>query len=85
MADRVDEIIASGGGTHNKSIMSWLASRLNPTPIRITDDIGVSGPAKEAQAFSLLAAATLDGVPSNMPAATGASHSVVLGSITPKP
>ncbi len=56
VADRVDEIIASGGGTHNKSIMNWLASRLNPTPIHITDDIGVSGPAKEALAFAPLAA-----------------------------
>jgi anhydro-N-acetylmuramic acid kinase len=85
VTDRVDELIASGGGTHNKSIMNWLASRLDPTPIRIADDVGVFGPAKEALAFALLAAATLDGVPSNIPSVTGASRSVILGSITPAP
>jgi anhydro-N-acetylmuramic acid kinase len=41
--------------------------------------------AKEAVAFALLAAATLGGLPSNVPSATGARRSVVLGSITPKP
>jgi anhydro-N-acetylmuramic acid kinase len=85
VAERVDEVIASGGGTRNKSIMNWLASKLNPTPIRLTDDSGISGASKEAMAFALLAAATLDGIPSNIPSVTGASRAVVLGSITPKP
>ena len=31
------------------------------------------------------AAATLDGIPSNVPAVTGARQAVILGSITPKP
>ena len=35
--------------------------------------------------FALLAAATLDGLPSNVPRATGARRPVVLGSITPRP
>jgi anhydro-N-acetylmuramic acid kinase len=85
VAQRVDEVIASGGGTQNKSIMNWLASKMKPTPIRLTDDAGVSGAAKEALAFALLAAATLDGIPSNIPSVTGASRAVVLGSITSKP
>lgn len=41
--------------------------------------------AREALAFALLGAATLDGEPSNVPSATGANRRVVLGSITPKP
>jgi len=84
-AKQIDEVIASGGGTQNKSIMTWLASKLRPAQIKLTDDSGVRGDAKEAVAFALLAAATLDGVPSNVPSVTGAAHPVVLGCITPKP
>jgi anhydro-N-acetylmuramic acid kinase len=50
-----------------------------------TGELGVPPDAKEALAFALLAAATLDGVPSNVPSVTGAKRAVVLGSITPKP
>jgi anhydro-N-acetylmuramic acid kinase len=53
--------------------------------LRTTDDLGVPGQAKEAIAFALLGAATLDGIPTNVPSCTGASRPVVLGSITPKP
>ena len=50
-----------------------------------TDDFHVPSEAKEAIAFALLGAATLDGLPSNVPSVTGAKRAVVLGSITPKP
>jgi anhydro-N-acetylmuramic acid kinase len=53
--------------------------------LRTTDELGVPGDAKEAIAFALLSAATLDRVPANVPAATGAKQRVILGSITPKP
>jgi len=43
------------------------------------------GVAKEAIAFALLGAATLDRIPSNVPSATGAKWAVVQGSLTPKP
>jgi anhydro-N-acetylmuramic acid kinase len=54
-------------------------------PIRTPDEFGVPSQAKEAIAFALLAAATLEGVPSNVPSVTGAKRAVVLGSITPRP
>ena len=53
--------------------------------ILTTDDLGVPAEAKEAIAFALLGAATLDGVPSNVPSCTGAKRRVILGSITPRP
>ena len=78
---RADELIVSGGGCDNQQIMRLL--RAAPFPVIRSDDLGVPSSAKEAIAFALLGAATLDGTPSNVPAATGAARAVVLGSITP--
>ncbi len=80
-----DEIIVSGGGTKNRMMMSFLRRQLADIPLKTTDELGVPSEAKEALAFALLGAATLDGEPGNVPAATGARQRVVLGSITPKP
>jgi anhydro-N-acetylmuramic acid kinase len=79
-----DEVIASGGGVRNKVIMSFLRNQMPGVPIRTTDELGIPSEAKEAIAFALLGAATLDGEPSNVPAATGARRRVVLGSVTPR-
>ncbi len=78
-----DELIVSGGGCRNASILGFLKA----TPgmvVRTTDEYGLPAEAKEAVAFAILAAATLDGVPSNIPNVTGARRSVLLGSITPR-
>lgn len=80
-----DEVLASGGGTHNQAMIAGLRALLDPIPLRMLDDVGVSGAAKEALAFALLGAATLDHEPSNIPSVTGAKRRVVLGSITPQP
>jgi anhydro-N-acetylmuramic acid kinase len=79
------EVVASGGGIHNQAIMGWLTSELGSRVIiRRTDVLGIPAEAKEAIAFALLGAATLDGEPSNVPSVTGASKRMVLGSITPR-
>jgi anhydro-N-acetylmuramic acid kinase len=80
-----DELIVSGGGVHNQTMMSMLRQPLGDMPVLTTDELGVPSEAKEAIAFALLGAATLDNLPSNVPAATGARRPVVLGSITPRP
>ena len=80
------QIIASGGGTRNHALMSQLRHRLPPSAQLLGDEaLGFPSSAKEAIAFALLGAATLDGLPGNVPSATGAARAVVLGSITPKP
>jgi anhydro-N-acetylmuramic acid kinase len=81
---RPDEIIASGGGVENPRLTREIAAHTK-LPVHRADAFGVDPQAKEALAFALLAAATLDGEPSNVPSVTGAKRSVVLGSITPKP
>ena len=79
-----DELIVSGGGTRNATLMGYLRRQLPGVPVKTSDELGVPSELKEAIAFALLAAATLDGEPSNVPAATGARRRVVLGSVTPK-
>jgi anhydro-N-acetylmuramic acid kinase len=79
------ELIVSGGGVRNATLMELIRQPLGAIPVTPIDEIGIPSEAKEATAFALLAAATLDGVPSNVPAATGAKRAVVLGSITPRP
>ncbi|MCY2955289.1 MAG: anhydro-N-acetylmuramic acid kinase [Planctomycetota bacterium] len=80
-----DEIILSGGGTQNQAILHRLRSLFPTTPLLTTDDLGILSQSKEALAFALLAGATLDNFPSNIPSVTGATHPVVLGSLTPNP
>ena len=80
-----DELIASGGGVHNRVMLSFLRKQLPGVPVKTTDELGVPSSAKEAIAFALLGAASLDGEPANVPAATGAARRVVLGSVTARP
>jgi anhydro-N-acetylmuramic acid kinase len=77
-----DELIASGGGVHNQQIMTYLRKQLPGVPVKTTDELGIPSEAKEAIAFALLGAATLDGSPGNVMSATGARRAVVLGSVT---
>jgi anhydro-N-acetylmuramic acid kinase len=58
-----------------------LAARLSDVPLRTHEDYGISGEAKEALAFAILGNETMFGRPANVPTATGASHTVVLGKI----
>jgi len=80
-----EEIIVSGGGIRNKVLLDMLRQPLGDGAVRTLDEIGIASEAKEAMAFALLGAATLDGLPGNVPAATGARRAVVLGAVTPRP
>jgi anhydro-N-acetylmuramic acid kinase len=77
-----DEVIISGGGARNRTLMSMLAERLAPARVTTSDEYGLGIEAKEAVAFAVLAYETWHRRPGNLPAATGASHPVVLGNIT---
>jgi len=80
-ADTSSKIIASGGGIHNKTLMSMIQKELPDTEIVTTDAIGISSDAKEAICFAYLAYRTLGGLTSNIPSVTGASRPVKLGII----
>ena len=78
-----DEVIVSGGGTRNPTLLHQLRAALHPAALRSSDEVGLDSAAKESIAFALLAHESWHGRPGNLPAATGASRPVVLGDITP--
>jgi len=80
---RVDEVFVSGGGTHNPTLMRMLAKAMNPIPVKESSEVGLDVDAKEAIAFAVMAYETVHQRPSNVPMATGARRSVVLGKLTP--
>jgi anhydro-N-acetylmuramic acid kinase len=80
------EVVASGGGCHHPGLMASLGQHLTAQgnhPLRRFDELFFPGDAKEAVAFALLGYLTLHGQPGNVPAATGAGGSRVLGTVTP--
>ncbi len=79
---RVDEVFVSGGGTHNPTLMKFLRKALDPIPVMDTTEVGLDVDAKEAIAFAVMAYETAHARPSNIPFATGAKRSVVLGKLT---
>ena len=78
------ELIVSGGGLRNATLMAMLANAVSPLGlvVRASDEFGLPSEAKEAAAFALLAYETWHRRPSNLPSATGAKRAVVLGKIS---
>lgn len=76
----VDEVIISGGGSHNKFIVNIIEKALNMKVI-----IENRTDAYEAYGFAILGHMTLLNKPSNVPCVTGANRPVVLGNITNPP
>jgi anhydro-N-acetylmuramic acid kinase len=76
------EVIASGGGVHNRWLMQRLHYYLNPSKIRSTAEFGIDPDAKEAIAFAVLAYRTFRREPGNLPSATGARRAAILGKST---
>jgi len=78
------EVIASGGGTRNPTLMHALALRVSKLgyALTTTDALGLPSQAKEAVAFAVLAYETWHKRPANLPSATGAQRAVVLGKVS---
>jgi anhydro-N-acetylmuramic acid kinase len=80
-AYKIDEVIISGGGVHNKTLLAHLRELFDPVPILTLEDLGFKGDAMEALAFAILANEFVHESPANLKGATGASKEVVLGKI----
>jgi anhydro-N-acetylmuramic acid kinase len=78
------ELIASGGGVHNRWLMRRLVELLPAgVAMKTSAEYGVDPDAKEAIAFAVLAYEFVSGRPANLPSATGARRAVRLGKDTP--
>ena len=75
-----EEAIICGGGTYNPLLIERLRE-LSPAPIFISDHYGISPDWVEAGMFAWLAWRTLNGMPGNIPAVTGADRETILGAI----
>jgi len=78
------ELIVSGGGAKNSTLMRMLKEDLALVglKVRLTDDFGLPAEAKEATAFALLAYQTWHRQPGNVPSATGAARPAILGKVS---
>jgi anhydro-N-acetylmuramic acid kinase len=78
------ELIASGGGTRNATLMRMISDELSQLKIKVrtSDEFGLPSASKEAVAFALLAYQTWHRRPSNVPSATGAKRAAILGKIS---
>jgi len=81
-------VVVSGGGVRNRAMMNDLERLLEPCVVVALDGPGVDQAArmdpdaKEAVAFAVLADRAVAGEPGNVPAATGASRTVILGKVS---
>ena len=78
------EMILSGGGAKNSTLVAMLTTELALIGLRLrfSDEYGLPSAAKEAVAFAVLAHETWRRRASNIPSATGARRAAVLGKIS---
>ena len=82
---RVDQLIVTGGGARNPTLMRMIAAELPKLEVITAADAGVDGDALEAVAFAVLGYQMLRGRQGNIPTVTGARAPAVLGKLTLPP
>jgi anhydro-N-acetylmuramic acid kinase len=82
---RVDQLIVTGGGAKNPTLMGMLAVELPDVAVLKAAEVGVDGDALEAVAFAILGYQMLRGRQGNIPSVTGASAPAILGKLTLPP
>ena len=77
------EVLVCGGGAYNPQLLKALAAELPTMTVDTTARYKLDPNHIEAAAFAWLAQRTLDGLPGNLSAVTGAAGPRILGNITP--
>ena len=80
-AGAADEVLVCGGGALNGALMQQLGEALAPLPVASAATLGMDPMSVEALAFAWLAWRRLEGLPGNLPSATGAEGLRVLGAV----
>jgi anhydro-N-acetylmuramic acid kinase len=79
---RLREVVVSGGGVRNRTLMAHLARLLAPAPVRTIERYGIPAQAKEPVAFAFLALRAIQGRINHLPETTGARAAAILGCLT---
>ena len=82
---RVDQLIITGGGAKNSTLMRMIATELADVEVITAASVGVDGDALEAVAFAILGYQMLRGRQGNIPSVTGARAPAILGKLTLPP
>jgi anhydro-N-acetylmuramic acid kinase len=81
----VDQLIVTGGGAQNPTMMKMIAADLPEVEVLTAADAGVDGDALEAVSFAILGYPMLRGRQGNSPSVTGARAPAILGKLTLPP
>ena len=82
---RVDQLIATGGGAHNPTLLRMIHDYLPEVEVLTAKAVGVDGDSLEVVAFAILGYQMLRGRQGNIPGVTGASSPAILGKLTLPP
>lgn len=77
----LDEIVFSGGGTKNETLMNLMRTFFKTVNVKVRVD-NRFGKFKEAVCMAMLAHEFLNGSPNNIPSATGAREPVICGKLS---
>jgi anhydro-N-acetylmuramic acid kinase len=77
------KVVLCGGGAYNPMLVERIQSHLPECTIVGSNVYGIDPKWIEASMFAWFAWRTLNGLPGNVPAVTGANHEAVLGAIHP--
>ncbi|GKV56843.1 anhydro-N-acetylmuramic acid kinase [Sporosarcina sp. NCCP-2222] len=79
---RLKTVIVSGGGVHNKTLLTFLKDLLpEGLEVMTSAEVGIDPDAKEAFVFALLGYLGFQRLPNSLPSATGAKRQTVMGKI----
>jgi anhydro-N-acetylmuramic acid kinase len=82
---RVDQLIATGGGARNPTLLRMIRGYLPEVDVLTAKAVGADGDALEAVAFAILGYQMLRGRQGNISSVTGARAPAVLGKLTLPP
>ncbi|CAN5166204.1 anhydro-N-acetylmuramic acid kinase [soil metagenome] len=80
-APETDRVLLCGGGVHNSRLVERLATLMPSHIVEPAHAHGVAPDWVEAAGFAWLARQTINGLPGNLPAVTGASDPAILGGV----